>query len=303
MQHTEYFVLTQIIVDDVYFPWGDHKLNQLGGGTYTAAGLRFWSEHVGICSGLGPDFEPDYSQWFHENGIDVAAALREAKCVHAKINYFEDGEREELLLPGYGSHALMLPRFPEIPARYADCKGMYFYKDCDASYWTEALDYFSHFSGVACWELAANAADAKYHDAVADCLSSVELFSLNLSEAKRLTGAAEPMEVLKQLRQMHARGVILRMGAKGALVTKGDGVWHIPAVPANVVDVTGGGNSSTGGFLAGYCESGGDIVHAGLCAAVSASFIIQQYGVPLRIDSVLMQKAREKLNTVQATQL
>ena len=37
MNQTQYFTLTQMIIDDVYFPWGATKLNQLGGGTYTVA--------------------------------------------------------------------------------------------------------------------------------------------------------------------------------------------------------------------------------------------------------------------------
>ena len=40
MNQTQYFTLTQMIIDDVYFPWGATKLNQLGGGTYTVAGTR-----------------------------------------------------------------------------------------------------------------------------------------------------------------------------------------------------------------------------------------------------------------------
>lgn len=31
MNQTQYFTLTQMIIDDVYFPWGATKLNQLGG--------------------------------------------------------------------------------------------------------------------------------------------------------------------------------------------------------------------------------------------------------------------------------
>ena len=285
MERTEYFVLTQIIIDDVYFPDGAHRRNQLGGGTYTAAGLRYWSEHVGICSGLGPDFEPAYSRWFRENGVDVAPCPRDARCVHAKIHYFPDGEREELLLPGYGSHALMLPRFPEIPERYRGARGVYFYKDCDEGYWQEAIDWLRGFSGASCWELAANAADPACRDAIAECLRHVTLFSLNRTEARKITGADTPLAALRALQDLHARAVILRCGADGALVSDGADVWHIPAAPAHVVDVTGGGNASTGGFLAGYCQSDGDIVRAGQCAAVSASYIIEQYGVPDEIGA------------------
>ena len=103
MNQTQYFTLTQMIIDDVYFPWGATKLNQLGGGTYTVAGTRVWSDQVGFCCLIGPDFEETYSKWFRDNQIDMATVLKEKNTCHAKIHYFEDGEREELLLPGCGS--------------------------------------------------------------------------------------------------------------------------------------------------------------------------------------------------------
>lgn len=300
MRQTDYFVLTQMIIDDVYFPWGATKKNQLGGGTYTVAGARIWSENVGFCCLLGPDFQDNYSTWFTENQIDLASKLMDKNCVHAKINYFEDGEREEILLPGCGSHSEMLPRFTDIPDRYQTCKGMYFYKDLDEQYWNEAASYLEHFSGVSCWEIAGNAAVAENRDQIADYLSKVELFSLNLTEGKRITGEAEPMQVLKKLQDMHARALILRMGAKGALAAKDGKVWEIPAAPTEVVDATGGGNSSTGGLLVGYSESGGDMAYAARCAAVSASFIISQWGVPTRMDDALLAEAQKRLEALPA---
>lgn len=44
------------------------------------------------------------------------------------------------------------------------------------------------------------------------------------------------------------------MGAKGALVSSGKQIYLIPAAPTNVVDVTGGGNSSTGGLVTGFAS-------------------------------------------------
>ena len=303
MNQTQYFTLTQMIIDDVYFPWGATKLNQLGGGTYTVAGTRVWSDQVGFCCLIGPDFEETYSKWFRDNQIDMATVLKEKNTCHAKIHYFEDGEREELLLPGCGSHYEMLSRFTDIPERYRTAKGMYFFKDVDEPYWEQAKNWLGSYSGISCWEIAGNAAVHECKDAIADRLSYVDLFSLNLTEGKRITRETEPLRVVDVLRQMHADNVILRMGAKGALAAKDGAVWEIPAAPANVVDVTGGGNSSTGGFLVGYCESEGDIAYAARCAAVSASFIIEQWGVPPLMDAAFRKQAEARLAALPATRI
>lgn len=298
-----YFTLTQMIVDDVYFPDGAQKLNQLGGGVYTVAGSRIWSDQVGFCCLVGPDFEANYRQWFDDNGIDVAAVLKEKNTVHARIRYFEDGEREETPLPGCGTHQQMLPRFTDIPANYDQAKGLYFYKNLEEQYWNEAEDYLSRYSGISCWEISGDGAQAAYKDAIADRLGLVDLFSLNLTEGKRITGQEDPVRVLRCLQEMHAKGVILRMGARGALASNGPDIWEIPAVPTKVVDVTGGGNSSTGGLLVGYGESGGDIAYAARCAAVSASFIISQWSVPPRIDDALKAEALRRLDALHAVKL
>jgi len=82
--------------------------------------------------------------------------------------------------------------------------------------------------------------------------------------------------------------VIIRSGELGAYVTtrqKG-GQW-IPAFfvendDAHVVDVTGAGNSFLGGLVAGLHYENNDVYEAVFYGAVSASFAIEQMGLPLR---------------------
>jgi len=80
--------------------------------------------------------------------------------------------------------------------------------------------------------------------------------------------------------------IIIRSGAMGSYLksrgTKGiwvDAFWTAGDIE-KVVDVTGAGNAFLGGFAAGMVLSG-DVYQATLYAAVSASFIIEQEGLPL----------------------
>ena len=75
--------------------------------------------------------------------------------------------------------------------------------------------------------------------------------------------------------------VALRMGANGSLVkTKEGEMWRLTAVPpTHLVDVTGAGNSYLGGFLTGLGD-GLSPFEASLRAAVSASFALEQLGLP-----------------------
>lgn len=299
MCQVDYFALTQLIIDDVYLPDGTKRLDQLGGGVYPVAGLRIFAPHTGFCFCEGMDFQSKFEGWFLDNNIDLARVPRQALSTHVRINYFPDGEREEVLLPGVGEHRLMLPEINEIPERYGQCKGLYFYKDCEADYWQNAIDYFSRHQTIVVWELGRRSTFPEYYHDISRYLNYVELFSVNLSEGMRICRLDKPVDIVRHFHSMGARVLLLRMGAQGSLVSDGKSVWHIPAVATSVIDVTGGGNASTGGFLAGWCESEGDIRYAGLCSSVAASFIINQYGVPNLINDDLMREALERISSLE----
>jgi len=82
--------------------------------------------------------------------------------------------------------------------------------------------------------------------------------------------------------------VIIRCGSMGAyLVQRGgaggkwiDAYWT-PEDSIKVVDVTGAGNSFLGGLAAGLVKSGGDLEEAMFYASISASFTIEQTGLPI----------------------
>ncbi|KAI0728759.1 Ribokinase-like protein [Fomitopsis betulina] len=126
-------------------------------------------------------------------------------------------------------------------------------------------------------------------------LASISVLSPNAEEALSLLsiqGPATKPLIEEACRRFMEYGVgpegngavVIRSGALGAYVAtrKGGGEW-IPAfwnVPEHVVDVTGAGNSFLGGLGAGLALAGGNIVDATLYGTVSASFTIEQAGLP-----------------------
>ncbi|BGP25005.1 pfkB family carbohydrate kinase [Rhodotorula toruloides] len=132
-------------------------------------------------------------------------------------------------------------------------------------------------------------------------LPNIRVFSPNHEEAWSFFGVG-PEEVARRGKQgieevaqrffeEGARSiVVIRSGALGAYaLRKGDerGVWvpayHVyqPGGPGGkVLDVTGAGNSFLGGLMAGLVLHPHDLVTAVQCASVSASFVIEQFGLP-----------------------
>ena len=132
-----------------------------------------------------------------------------------------------------------------------------------------------------------------------EALPQADIFSPNLEESALLLGEQDPERILERYLAMGARVVALRMGAEGSLVAQAgdERRWHIPAAPARVVDVTGAGNSYAGGFLVGYARTG-DPRLAGLHGAVSASFTVEQFGMP-PITPDITQRAQERLRALE----
>lgn len=350
----DYVVFGQVITDDICFPGQPPMPGKLGGAVYTASGIRCWSDSVGMCSGVGEDFAAMHERWFDANGIDRrGCVVRALRSCHSLINYFDDGEREEIPMAGCATIDEMCPVIGDMPKDYRECRGFYFFKDCEEACWEPVTAYLKEYDPVSVWEIHGAAAYAGNLRNVARLLPRVTIFSLNMTEARRLLGAvdgdggvgaavggvggdqnaavenagcvagadrnaaaesgmfagkAEALAIqgagmVRRLLELGARNVLLRMSEYGAVAGNASGIWHIPAVFTHVVDVTGGGNSSTGGFLAGFCESGGDVEMAGRCAAASASFIIEQFGQPERMDAQLMAEARRRAMALQTTRL
>ena len=109
-----------------------------------------------------------------------------------------------------------------------------------------------------------------------------DIVSLNLDEAQDLLGHAAPRDLFGQLCTLIPQvTIVLRMGNRGAFVGNVEsGAFHVQPPRHPVIDVTGGGNAFSGGFLAGLCNRPGDVVHAGRCAAAAAAIAIAQRGPP-----------------------
>jgi sugar/nucleoside kinase (ribokinase family) len=82
-------------------------------------------------------------------------------------------------------------------------------------------------------------------------LKETDLFLPNEDEARRLTGLADVFEAAAALRKL-ARIVVIKRGARGALVAAEQGAFTVPAVRVKAVEMTGAGDSFNAGFLSRF---------------------------------------------------
>lgn len=87
-----------------------------------------------------------------------------------------------------------------------------------------------------------------------DWVAGVDLLLPNLPEGQHLTGLDSPDAVIAALASGFP-GVVLTLGADGALLATGDARHRVDALPAEVVDTTGAGDAFCAGFLAAWTTS------------------------------------------------
>ena len=92
----------------------------------------------------------------------------------------------------------------------------------------------------------------------AGLLSRVDVLVPNRTELALLAGAEPPATVEEAAALARSltgpRGVVVTLGAEGALVVEEGTAYHVPALPANAVDATAAGDTFCGALVDGLLE-------------------------------------------------
>lgn len=109
--------------------------------------------------------------------------------------------------------------------------------------------------------------------------SRLDIVFANEQEAKALTGLEDPKAALHFIAE-RCKIAVVKVGAKGAFVQRGDEVVTIPPLEADVVDTTGAGDMWASGFLAGLVK-GEPLQKCGMMGAIVAKNIIEVVGAKM----------------------
>ena len=291
----KYVVVSAVVTDEIHFPDGDVKIAPGGAGFYALCGLRLWSDQVVAVTGVGDDYEKLHGEWYRRNHISMEGfRIKDARSPYTIVEYFPDGERIET--PALGlEHFRSLETTGEELVPYLDsAEGMYIFRNLDPDFWTGFLKNKKDSSCKIMWEIAADAAQKENLETVRDIAGQLHAFSINMTEAKSLFGTSDREQIIEELRSWGLELIFLRQGAKGAVMIAADEGVEVPSQPdVQVVDATGGGNSSTGAVLCGLVE-GRSLEICGRMGSISAAMCISQYGVPEEITEEMRKEAWEK---------
>jgi sugar/nucleoside kinase (ribokinase family) len=91
-------------------------------------------------------------------------------------------------------------------------------------------------------------------DAVRALLPLTDYFLPNDDEARALTGERDPYEQAGRFLEAGARIVVIKMGARGALVRTARESFEVPAPPVDVIEPSGAGDAFAAGLVLGILE-------------------------------------------------
>ncbi len=127
------------------------------------------------------------------------------------------------------------------------------------------------------YRLAIDAVSVAKTERLPERLDGIDLLFLNRDEAEALasrygqTGATAD-DIASLLVGLGAKNVVLTLSAAGALAASAAGAFHVPGLPARVVDVTGAGDALIAAVI--HARAGGadlaDAVASGCAAAARA---------------------------------
>ena len=324
----DFLALGNLCLDDVITADGQITLDQLGGaGLYAAAGVRLWGESVALISVVGSDFPEEHIDTLVQSGIDISGIERIniPHGLRSRAYYFQDGSRTDRMdeitisLPpdvkillgsetrytDYGSweHRNVWPLFSPSPTQIK----------------SQHLD--SRFAHLAPGPIRNNRMNAQflkqrtegkimltldwpwwdYGDPThidAKLLRAIDFLLPSREELAMQSGLFEEkalFEAAVHLLSYELDGIVIKQGIQGAhaLASGCEGGKHIPIYPTESVDPTGAGDAFCGGFLVGMARTG-DIIQAAGYGAVSASFMIEDFGV-VRALQVTTDQAESRL--------
>lgn len=258
---------------------------------------------MGLAAGVGRDLPPSCRQWLDAVGIDGRGLIEcDLPTLRAWQIFEEDGRRTQVWrVPEVDAMWRMLrPSLATLPADYQTARAYHAGVNPsgrDAAFIRSLRA--ARPDALVSIEPYTRAESIVPRSELRALVGVGHIFSPNEEEAASLVGPGAPLEVIGRLAELGAEVVALRRGAQGSVVFRADTgeAWDIPALysalqsegaappPPGVtllglVDVTGCGNAYCGGFLSGWRATGGNLLAAGLCGSVAASFMLEHEGVP-----------------------
>uniref|UniRef100_Q3AQT5 Carbohydrate kinase, PfkB family n=1 Tax=Chlorobium chlorochromatii (strain CaD3) TaxID=340177 RepID=Q3AQT5_CHLCH len=272
-------IVGSLAFDDIETPFGSSP-NTLGGSsTYIALSASYYNSTIQMVGVVGNDFTDEHFALLHAKNIDTAGIqkIESGKTFRWAGRYHYDMNTRDTLDTQLNVFADFDPVIPEqySNARFV-CLG-----NIDPELQLKVLDQINTPELVILDTM--NFWIESKLEALKKTLQRVDVFILNDSEARLLSGEPNLVKASRIIRAMGPKTLIIKKGEHGALLFTESGIFSAPAFPLeDIFDPTGAGDTFAGGFLGhlSRCENINDheLRRAVLYGSTMASFCVEKFG-------------------------
>jgi ribokinase len=306
-------------VDFVISAQGEVRLNQIGGNAvYASVGARVWAPEVIMLARTGENYPKAWLKDLAARGlltdeVHIIPGRQEIRTFYAytdektRIDHNPEAHFARLGLPlppeleGY-TYSLYETNNPQsdLVLRGSDVSSSL--EGVDAVHMSPLalrshLEMTQAFRALGAGQITVDPGEYRLtRDStpqVRAYCAEIDAFLPSELEVSLLLGEKSPHEAAEVFASWGPPLVVVKRGPDGCLLYERDAnrFTRIPAYPAQVVDVTGAGDSFGGGFAVGLRQTG-DPLRAVLMGTVSASFVVEGWGALYSLDPPPAEVAR-----------
>ncbi|KAI8090219.1 Ribokinase-like protein [Gilbertella persicaria] len=294
-----------LILDDIVYQDGRRVNNILGGGgVFAIYGMRIWqsnsdSKNVGYVIHKGFDYPAQVDDQLNQLDIAIQSIVHSDKHTTRGLNTFGENDHRDFEY----IHPIIRVTASDFPDSWIKSIKI-LHLICSAERAIEIIDEWREREQVLAavdktqfiWEPLPWACLPENLERIYEASQKVDIISPNHEELADMLGTSFHDLLIQHNHDFKAtvaycgqqfvqhvdKVLVVRASKYGAMVIS-DGIHWIPAYSKqeDVVDVTGAGNTFCGGYAYGWIHTKGDPVESAYYGAVSASYTVEQVGVPV----------------------
>ncbi|MCH2123644.1 MAG: carbohydrate kinase family protein [Pirellulaceae bacterium] len=273
-----------VINETIIYP--QQKTRQVLGSppAYSMAVAAGVGAQVGILTRIGTDYPRELLEPLQTLGVDLQGIVcRGEVSTNNQLIYSDNGTKEIQYLT-----KAPLIDIADTPTSYRKAK-LFYVCPMDFDVTTNTVKEFSELGGMMATDLGGfggahsppgqSPQMQRDPETVRALIASMDIVKASDEDCQRLTGDAtvDLAGFAEQWLDWGAKISVVTLGGAGALVITRKQTHHIPPLPGNPIDPTGGGDSFMGGFLVRYLQTE-DAWQAGIYGAATALLVIEGSG-------------------------
>ncbi|MGB8248521.1 MAG: PfkB family carbohydrate kinase [Chlorobium sp.] len=272
-------VVGSLAFDDIETPFGNSPDTLGGSSTYIALSASYFTDDINMVGVVGADFTDEHFGLLHARNIDTKGIQKvdNGKTFRWAGRYHYDMNTRDTLDTQLNVFADFDPHVPEHYRKSEFvCLG-----NIDPELQVKVLDQITAPKMVICDTM--NFWIEGKPEELKKTLERVDIFIINDSEARILSGDPNLVKSARIIRAMGPKILIIKKGEHGALLFTDNGIFVAPAYPLeSIYDPTGAGDTFAGGFIGHLSRCGTvndlELRKGVLYGSAMASFCVEKFG-------------------------